>query len=199
MCSFNDFIKIFSGVVTLIKNHCSSKKSENISAYGTKSEIYFRLKQWMECDFYKKSVYEKLIDEETTDSYLSQSELDKMRFDIDHWFSKNATKKYDRVITSLHEWKDADDEMNELFETIKDGEYECYSQIREAVIDEISKEEPRTMLDDLEIVLVTPKPWRNTGVYNYREIEKKCLEKERHYRDSVSELLNAMKKEIGHC
>lgn len=131
-----------------------------------------------------------------TSHTLSRDEIEKLKFDISHLFSSNISARYDEVIAIFAEWKDVDWDLNELFEAIKDSDYESYVQIKDALLDNDCTEKSKQILDDLEIAFLNQAPWQNRIRYNYRELEEEYTEKQTQYKAAAVALLKELADEI---
>ena len=127
---------------------------------------------------------------------LSRDEVEKLKFDINHLFSESINTRYEEAMAIFAEWNAVDWDLNELFEAIKSSDYESYSQVKEALLDDECTEKSEQVLDDLEITFLNQSPWQNRIKYNYREIEKEYKEMQTQYEAAALALLDDMANEI---
>lgn len=183
----------------LIQNHHLAKQSANIALYEPKAQVYFQLKKYLAHPFSYRTAYERVIDITPTLCPLSQEDIERLEFDIEHLFSDNVYVRFTELSAILEELHNINFDLNELFDAIKSDKPEWYIQVRDALLDDECTKESEEVLDDLEITFLNQEPWQNRKVYNYQELEKEYMEKQEQYIAGVSAILDEMEEEIERC
>lgn len=190
---------VISDISSLLQNHRIAQKANNIALYEQKSQVYFQAKQYFENPFNYRTAYERVCDITPSFCKLSKEDIEKLEFDLEHLFSESVLLRYKELCAMLEEIRDINLDLIELFDAIRDGKPEMYSQIKEALIHDEDTEHSKKILDDLEICFVTPQPERRRAVYNYRDLEKEYMCQMEQYKAGAAVLLNEMDMEIAHC
>ena len=180
----------------MAQNFHIAKYSTNATLYEKKTSVYLSLAKYLSQPFKKRTAYEQLLNIAPRQTSLDTDGLKELELHIKKLFSDEVYSRYTELLPIFEEFEIADSDLNELFETVRNGEPEIYEQIKDALLDDQNTEKSEQLLDSLTISFVEQMPWHNRTVYSYREIEKDYELKKEQYVEGAKALLEDMEKEI---
>ena len=182
--------------LSMAQNFHIAKYSTNATLYEKKTSVYLSLAKYLSQPFKKRTAYEQLLNIAPRQTSLDTDGLKELELHIKKLFSDEVYSRYTELLPIFEEFEIADSDLNELFETVRNGEPEIYEQIKDSLLDDQNTEKSEQLLDSLTISFVEQMPWHNRTVYSYREIEKDYELKKEQYVEGAKALLEDMEKEI---